>query len=175
MTEIIDIDTHVDPSADVLHHYASPELRDRWDELAPYLIEQCPARPGERQVFRVRPIASRRRPGSHLEQAGETAARPAFGVGGVKQPKTQGTGKIAVNDVSDRNSELRLKDMDAEGVTQHLIIPGVWAAACTAIERDLALLLYEAYHRYMADYFSLDGSPLPGVMLIPGQGAATSS
>ena len=89
MTEIIDIDTHVDPSADVLHLYASPELRERWDELAPYLIEQYPDRPGERQVFRVRPIAFRRRPGSHLEAAGETAARPAFGVGGVTSSKSK--------------------------------------------------------------------------------------
>jgi len=175
MTEIIDVDTHVDPSADVLQYYASPELRERWDELSRYIIEQYPDEPGKRRVFRMRPIAYRRRPGSHLEEAGQTAARPAFGVGGVAQPKVQGSGRIAVADVSDRNAELRLKDMDAEGVSQHLIIPGVWAAACTAIDRDLALLLYEAYHRYMADYCSADSSRLRGVMLIPGQDPATAA
>jgi predicted TIM-barrel fold metal-dependent hydrolase len=166
---IIDIDTHVDPSADVLHHYAEAKLRDRWGELEPYIIDQYTDRPGERHVFRVRPIAFRRRPGTHLVEGGQTASRPAFGVGGVGQAAKQGTGDIAVNDVSDRNAELRLKDMDAEGVEQHLIIPGVWAAACTALSPDLALLLYESYHRYMADYCSADTARLRGVMMVPGQ------
>ena len=67
----------------------------------------------------------------------------------MKQAVSQGRGEIAVADVSDRDAQLRLKDMDAEGVDQHLIIPGVWASACTALPPDMATLLYESYHRYM--------------------------
>jgi predicted TIM-barrel fold metal-dependent hydrolase len=167
--ELTDIDTHVDPSADVLQEYASPALRDRWSELQPYIIDQDASRPGERRVFRVRPIAFQRRPGTRLGEAGKVADRPAFGVGGVGSSTQQGTGTIAVTDVSDRNAELRLKDMDVEGVARHLIIPGVWAAACTALDTELGTLLYESYHRYMADYCSADVSRLRGVMLIPGQ------
>jgi predicted TIM-barrel fold metal-dependent hydrolase len=166
---IIDVDTHVDPSADVLEHYSSSQLRERWQELSPYIIEQYPDRPGERRVFRVRPIAYRRRPGTRLEEAGKVAERPAFGVGGVKQAVSQGRGQIAVADVSDRDSRLRLKDMDVEGVDQHLIIPGVWASACTALPFDLATLLYDSYHRYMEDYCSSDIRRLRGVMLVSGQ------
>ena len=33
---VIDSDTHVNPSLDVLLRYADRELRDRLDELAPY-------------------------------------------------------------------------------------------------------------------------------------------
>lgn len=173
--EIIDVDTHVDPSADVLEYYAADALRDRWDELAPYVIDQHPERPGERHVFRVRPIAFRRRPGTKLEAAGAVADRPAFGAGGIARPVSQGAGGISVADVSDRNAELRLKDMDAEGVSQHLIIPGLWAAACTALPIDIATLLYDSYHRYMADYCSIDIERLRGVMLIPGQDPQTAA
>jgi len=172
---IIDVDTHVDPSADVLEHYASAELRKRWKEVTPYVIDQDPDQPGERHVFRVRPIAFRRRPGTGTGVAAAVADRPAFGVGGVAQAASQGTGTIAVSDVSDRNSELRLKDMDAEGVSQHVIIPGVWAAACTVLPDELALLLYASYHRYMEDYCSADVSRLRGVMVIPGQDPETGA
>lgn len=172
---IVDVDTHVDPSADVLYSYASPALRRRWPDLDPFIIDQYPERPDERHVFRVRPIAFRRRPGSHLGEAGQVAARPAFGVGGVGQANKRGSGEISVNDVSDSNSELRLKDMDTEGVSRHLIIPGVWAAACTAIEPQLALMLYDAYHRYMEEYCSPDPSRLLGVMLVPGQDPVTAA
>ena len=34
---VIDSDTHVNPSMDVLLRYADPPLRERMDDLAPYL------------------------------------------------------------------------------------------------------------------------------------------
>ncbi len=178
MTEsvsIIDVDTHVTPSADVLQYFGSEELSRRWNEVSPFVIDQNPDRPGERHVFRVRPIAFRRRPGTRAGEAGAVADRPAFGVGGVAQASAQGTGAIAVADVSDRNSALRLKDMDVEGVDQHVLIPGVWASACTVLPADLALLLYASYHRYMDEYCSADVRRLRGVMVIPGQDAETGA
>lgn len=175
LDEIIDIDTHVDPSADVLKQYAADALRKRWDELAPFVIDQYPDRPDERHVFRVRPIAFRRRPGTKLTTAGSVADRPAFGAGGVARPVAQGAGAISVAEVSDQNAELRLKDMDTEGVSQHVLIPGVWAAACTALPIEITSLLYESYHRYMADYCSADVQRLRGVMVIPGKDPAMAA
>lgn len=40
-------------------------------------------------------------------------------------------GAISVADVSDGNSALRLKDMDAEGVDHHVIIPGARTPTAT--------------------------------------------
>ena len=34
---VIDTDTHVTPSLEVLHRYAEAAMRDRWDALDPYL------------------------------------------------------------------------------------------------------------------------------------------
>src|SRR5688572_8226601 len=39
---IIDIDTHVIPAMEVLRDYADASLRDRWDELTPYLRTNPP-------------------------------------------------------------------------------------------------------------------------------------
>ena len=34
---VIDVDSHVTPSLEVLHKYADEKLKSRWDELAPYV------------------------------------------------------------------------------------------------------------------------------------------
>ena len=36
---VIDVDSHVTPSLEVLHRYASNDLKGRWDEFTPYIRE----------------------------------------------------------------------------------------------------------------------------------------
>ena len=43
--KIIDMDTHVNPSTEVLKKYADPDLRPRFEELNPYYSERIRHRP----------------------------------------------------------------------------------------------------------------------------------
>lgn len=36
---VIDVDSHVTPSMEVLHRYAGQAIRDRWDVFSPYMRE----------------------------------------------------------------------------------------------------------------------------------------
>ena len=71
-------------------------------------------------------------------------------------------------DVSNLNSAGRLDDMDTEGVDVHVIIPGTFANAATALDAELATELYEAYHRYVAEYCSVDIDRLKATILPAG-------
>jgi predicted TIM-barrel fold metal-dependent hydrolase len=156
---IIDTDTHVGPSLEVLDEYAGERLRARRDELKPY----------ERQTrdgtgLSISPYPYSRAMGERPD-AGESATaggKPALAgkvASKVRQP--------AQPEVSNRNSAGRLADMDREGRDVDLIIPGTFAVAVSAIEPDLALEVYDAYHRYIADYCSADPDRLKATILAP--------
>ena len=62
---------------------------------------------------------------------------------------------------------MRIKDMNIEGVDVNLMLPSGWFGAWTTIEDvSLETAIYEAYHRWMADYCSAFPSRLKGVILI---------
>ncbi|MYA14437.1 MAG: amidohydrolase family protein [Acidimicrobiaceae bacterium] len=71
--------------------------------------------------------------------------------------------------MSNLNSAGRLDDMDTEGVDVHVIIPGTFANAATALDAELATELYEAYHRYVAEYCSVDIDRLKATILLPAR------
>src|SRR2546426_7396700 len=78
---VIDSDTHVNPSLDVLLRYADRELRDRLDELAPYRKTVKPA-PGHgdaedretSEILSIRPV--------RLQRVAGEKPKPATGVTG---------------------------------------------------------------------------------------------
>src|SRR5918995_3697570 len=155
---IIDTDTHVGPTADVLYDYGSEQLTARREELAPY----------ERQFregvgLSINPYPYKRRMGEkadagEAERGGVPSLKGAIGSNRVEEPEP---------DVSQRNAAGRLRDMDREGRDVDLIIPGTFSTAVTAIDTSLALELYASYHRYIVDYCSADPSRLKATILAP--------
>jgi predicted TIM-barrel fold metal-dependent hydrolase len=157
--QIIDTDTHVGPPVDVLYDYGSDVLQERRRELAPYEIEM---RDGT--GLSIAPVPYKRSMGeAPEEERAEKGGKPALKgkIGSyVKSPPEPG--------VQVRNSEGRLKDMDREGRDIDAIIPGTWVTAVTGLDdQRLAIELYAAYHRYMADYCSADPSRLKSTLVAP--------
>jgi len=67
----------------------------------------------------------------------------------------------------ERDPAVRLKDMDSEGIDVNLMLPSGWFGAWTTIDDvSLEAAIYQAYHRWMADYCSAFPSRLKGVILI---------
>ena len=156
---IIDTDTHVGPTADVLYEFGSDELRSRRSELARYEFQ---GRDGT--GLSVNPYPFDR-------SMGETAGQSAAERGGKPSLK----GKTGSNfrgtpqpGVAVKNSVGRLLDMDTEGRDVDLIIPGTFAVAVSAIEPDLATEIHAAFNRYIVDYCSPDPTRLKATMLAPG-------
>jgi predicted TIM-barrel fold metal-dependent hydrolase len=66
------------------------------------------------------------------------------------------------------NAAGRLRAMDQEGVDRHLIIPGTFAMASTAIDTSLSVELMAAYNRYIVDYASADPDRLKPSIQVHG-------
>lgn len=156
--KIIDTDTHVGPTADVLYEFASAELLARRSELAPF----------EREFrdgigLSINPFQYKRNMGEaandgEAERGGVPALKGAVGSHRVEDPEP---------DVQQRNAVGRLRDMDREGRDVDLIIPGTFATAITAIDQSLARELYASYHRYIVDYCSADPARLKATIPVP--------
>ena len=151
---VIDSDTHVNPSLDVLLRYA--------DET--YVIGSTTLSPTVRTVKAVPGGATPRtwtptRPGDQappLAAGRRREARPARSAGGDRgflSGRTQMVTRQPITPrVAEDNATGRLRDMDAEGRDIDFIIPGPWAYGAPALAPHLTKGLYRAYHRYMADY-----------------------
>ncbi len=148
---IIDTDTHVGPSIETLEQFAGPALAARWDELRPYYQQSSEGG----HFLSIEPMAYKRRMGASY--LGDEAVR------GGKSPLKGSVSKARPPyepGVNDLNSAGRLRDMDTEGVDVHLIIPGTFAYAVSALEPALAVEIYAAYHRYIEAYCSVDPTRL---------------
>ena len=140
---VIDTDSHVTPSLEVLHRYADQAARDRWDELKPYVREMRspPGRghpPEPWHTLKVRPIPYGR-------VAGEKAAEEKIekGGGGALEGKVTNIAKATPSERTQHdNPDGRIQDMDEEGVDVNVLIPGTWASASSAIDPSLATGLY---------------------------------
>ncbi|MFD5112877.1 amidohydrolase family protein [Streptomyces sp. NPDC058220] len=166
---VVDVDTHVTPSLEVLLRYADRELLDRKAELAPYTRTMTPV-PGrghpttDYDVVRVDPRPYKRVAGMKSDsEEGEGG-----GGKGALEGRVQNiaTGKPR-DGIQHDNSEGRLLDMDVEGVDINVLIPAPWAPGSTALDLSLAKSMYSAYHRYQADYCSADSRRLKGLVLAP--------
>jgi predicted TIM-barrel fold metal-dependent hydrolase len=164
---IIDVDTHVTPSLEVLMRYADDELRTRADELVPFTRMTKPiagrGHPNhEYGVVRVNALPYSRMAGRKDGETGPTGA----GTRGALEGRTNNEARKPVHEsIQHDNPTGRLLDMDVEGVDINLIIPGTWAPGSSALEINLAKSMHRAYHRYMADYTSVDSRRLKGLML----------
>ena len=123
---IIDTDTHVGPNLETLEIYASARLRERWDELEQY---KQPVTLGG-HFLSISPMKYDRALGTPHQ--GEKATK------GGESPLKRSVSKTfktpPAPEVSNLNSTGRLADMDTEGVDVHVIIPGTFANAATALD-----------------------------------------
>jgi uncharacterized protein len=168
---VIDMDTHVTPSTDVLLRYADAQLKAREDELRPYshMVKTLPGRghpETDYPILRISPIPYPRVAG---QKEGATVESTGAGSKGALEGRVDNiAGKGVSAGIQHDNSKGRLENMDVEGVDLDFIIPGTWACGSSALDLSLAKLLFEAYHRYMADYCSADSRRLKGLILAHG-------
>ena len=156
---IIDTDSHVGPNLETLELYASDELKRRWSEFDPYLQ---PVTLGG-HFLSVAPMKYDRQLGTaHL---GETAQKG--GDSPLRGAVTKGFDRPPADEVSNLDSRGRLDDMDVEGVDVNLVIPGTFGNAATMFDTALAVELYDAYHRYIAEYCSADDDRLKATLQVP--------
>ena len=168
---MIDVDTHVTPSYEVLMGYADEALRARSDELAPFVRRTTPT-PGrghpttEYGQLRINPRTYPRVAG---QKEAEAEAGKGAGARGTLEGRVDNLASSPVHvGVQHENSAGRLLDMDVEGVDIDVIVPGTWACGSTALDPSLTKGLYESYHRYMTEYCSADSRRLKGLVLAAG-------
>ncbi len=167
---VIDVDSHVTPSLEVLHRYAGQAIRDRWDEFTPYVrVMNSPDGRGHPKgpwkTLKVNPIPYNRiagmKPGAELIEKG--------GAGAVEGRVQNISSALCHEGIQHDNPHGRLEDMTTEGVDVNVLIPGTWAPAASWFEPSLTTGLYDAYHTYMRDFCSADTNRLKGLFLAPGK------
>lgn len=176
---VIDTDTHVWPSVEVLKRYADDQLMARWeDQLAKYerviklpLTYGDPAEPWTN--LSIEPRGFLREVGQKSTEAEE------LGAGGKAALEGKIRGLVVTEDsptesVGHDNSVGRIADMDREGVDVHLLIPGTWPQSVTICPTDIATGLYESYARYMTEFCSIDTDRLKSLLMVTGEDVAWS-
>ena len=175
---VIDSDTHVNPSLDVLLRYADADLRARIDDLQPYrrTVKAVSGRGDAEDVdassiLAIKPVRLQRvagqKPGPPTAQGGDRGFLSGRTQMVTRQPITPR--------VAEDNATGRLRDMDVEGRDIDFIIPGPWAYGAPALALHLTKGLYRAYHRYMADYCGADARRLKSMVLAPATDPAWSA
>jgi len=175
---VIDSDTHVNPSLDVLLRYADQPLRDRLDDLQPYM-RKAKVQKGrgdaedqaESTILSIKQLRYQRVAGEKASAPSDTGGGTGF-LSGRTQMVTRTP--IAAR-VAEDNARGRLADMDTEGRDIDFIIPGPWAYGAPALAPHLTRGLYDAYHRYMAEYCAADARRLKSMVLAPATDPAWSA
>jgi predicted TIM-barrel fold metal-dependent hydrolase len=162
---IIDTDTHVVPAMELLHEHGSGELRRRWSELSPYLAEERNLRTdlGDYDWHYTKLTHGSY---SYDRPLGAKEANPAWRERLREAVKRLDDGPEL--GVWHDNAPGRLRAMDREGVDVHLIIPGTFAMASTALEPWMSIELLAAYNRYIVDYCAADPNRLKAVIQVAG-------
>jgi predicted TIM-barrel fold metal-dependent hydrolase len=168
---VIDSDTHVNPSMDVLLCYADTDLSGRVGELSPFFRKVKPGMGrgdaedrAESTILAIKQLRYQR-------VAGSKPAVPVPEGGGDRgflSGRTQMVTRQPITTrVAEDNATGRLRDMDVEGRDIDFIIPGPWAYGMPALGPELARGLTAAYHRYMAEYCRVDARRLKSMILAP--------
>jgi len=168
---VIDSDTHVNPSLDVLLRYADKPLRDHLDELTPY-TRKVKVQPGrgdaedqaEMSILSIRQLRYQRVAGEKPSPPTDTGGGDRGFLSGRTQMVTR---KPIAARVAEDNARGRLADMDTEGRDIDFIIPGPWAYGTPALAPHLTRGMYGAYHRYIAEYCAADPRRLKSMVLAP--------
>jgi predicted TIM-barrel fold metal-dependent hydrolase len=175
---VFDSDTHVNPSMDVLLRYADAPLRERMDDLAPYLrkVKVSPGRGDDEDQGQATILSIKQLRYSRVAGAKPSAPTGPEGERGFLSARTHMVTRQPITvRVADDNARGRLADMDTEGRDIDFIIPGPWAYGAPALAPHLTRGLVDAYHRYMAEYCAADPRRLKSMVLAPATDPAASA
>ena len=157
---VIDMDTHVGPSFDVLCEYVDPSFRPRLPELEKY-------RQKDGVNIAVAPYQWTRYAGQKPDTKPETIPGGPVGWSANSRPTSRNHHAAPRPGISDKDSDARIQDMDWEGRDIDLMYPGNWAPPIMILDQDVQKGLYSAYHRYIKDYSSRDTGRLKSIALLP--------
>ena len=168
--KVIDADTHVQPSFEVLEKHMDPSFRPRVEELEVY--RRTTETDGKkRSILAINMLPFNRK-------IGELPAKEKLGYGpqGGQHPQagrtTRSTGHHRIDpqpEVSDENPEGRLLDMDLEGRDVDILYPGPYLQYVIGLpDPGLTEGVWRAYHNYMKAYCSADPKRLKGLAMVPG-------
>src|SRR5437870_2801579 len=166
--KVLDADTHVYEPCEVLEKY----LSTRWKEAlagSTTPIARTALRGGMHTYIVGDPKSGQRRLGSREKVSRPTAPSADKRASGTPWG-VQWKGPPWPTERVNVDSHARVADMDIEGVDVHVIIPtrGVNGFA-SADDVGLELAMYEAYHRYMADYCGPHPTRLKSIILASGR------
>ena len=158
---IFDADTHVIEPVEPIEAYLSSADRAKLAVLGP-LIGRAPAKGGKtRYQIGKRPRLDR------LLGSRERVAPPASAARGGTPWDVRWQGPPFPSDRVSFDPHARVADMDIEGVDVNMILPSGGVPSFCAIE-DVALeqAMYQAYHRYLADYCAPYPDRLTSLLLV---------
>jgi predicted TIM-barrel fold metal-dependent hydrolase len=149
---VYDVDTHINPGAEVLDKYVDPSFRPRLPELAPYkvAIQSREQGGGERTLYRFDEKVYER-------TLGEAEPRKGTRDGRVWRGRLRPS-----PGVQDDNAAARVHDMDIEGADRHFLIPSAWTACVGHPDTSIEVALIRAYHRHMHDFCGVAPDRLKG-------------
>jgi len=160
--KIFDADTHVRPDADLLEPYLSAEMRARLERFSAH--------------------KERNKDGAVTYLMGAREYKRRLGaVPGAKPEKNeymQGYKRHQhgkPNPLCERDPNVRITDMDSEGVDVNLMLPSGWFGTWTTVDdASIETAMYEAYHRWIGDYCAAFPSRLKGVICVAARSVETS-
>ena len=163
---VVDVDSHVTPSMEVLNKFAGEEIKSRWNEFSPYFrTMNSPLGRGHPEspwtTIKINPI-----PYDRVAGQPAVAEKVKAGGSGPLEGRVQNIAEdLPTTGTQHENSEGRISDMDTEGVDVNVLIPGTWASASSSLDSSLTTGLYGAYHSYMKEFCSNHPNRLKGLML----------
>jgi predicted TIM-barrel fold metal-dependent hydrolase len=162
---IFDADTHIIEPVEPIEAYLSAADRARLATLGPQ-VERAPAKAGmSRYVIGKRPRLNRKLGSLDRADPPSAAARGARDGGTPWDVRWQGppfpSERVSVD------PHARVRDMDIEGIDANMILPSGGVPAFAGLQ-DVALevAVYQAYHRFVADYCAPYPDRLTSVILV---------
>ena len=160
---IFDADTHVIEPAEPIEHYLSSADRRRLAAVGP-LVQRAPAKAG----------MSRYRIGKMPKLDRKLGTRDRVQPPTQKGVKDGGTpwdvrwqGPPWPDDRVSFDSHARIKDMDIEGIDVNMVLPsGSVAGFCALDDVPLEQAMYQAYHRFVAEYCAPYPDRLTSLVLV---------
>jgi uncharacterized protein len=170
---IFDADTHIIEPAEPIEQYLSAADRGRLAALGP-LVQRAPARAGmsRYRIGRVPPLD--RRLGSR-----DRVAPPSSTSRGLKDGGTpwdvRWQGPPFPDDRVSFDPHARIKDMDLEGIDVNMVLPsGSVPGFCGVDDVALEQGMYQAYHRFVAEYCAPYPDRLTSLILVSARDADAS-
>jgi predicted TIM-barrel fold metal-dependent hydrolase len=153
---IFDADTHVGPAVNIIdNHLSQAEKRrlDSWEDF-----KWVDARNGNVEYTRYR-LNYMRKLGSKEFMPAPDQGRASRFTGELKHHPALPT--------SETDPDVRIRDMDLEGVDVNLCLPSSWFGTfCANEDVELEHAMYRAYHRWMKEYCGAYPARLKGVIAV---------